>query len=282
MTSTMTDSRQEHFELAGKRYRSRLILGSSHFPNPKMMVDALDASGAELVTVSVRRINVAQRETGSILDSIDPERYDLLPNTAGCFTAREAILTAELAREALEVNRVKVEVIGEEDTLLPDVEELVRACGELVKLGFDVFPYCTDDLVTCRKLEDIGCAAVMPLASPIGSGMGLANPYNFSLIRERISVPLIIDAGIGSPSDAALGMELGADAVLMNSAVSGSHHPVQMAKAMRLAIEAGRLGFVAGRIPKRRYARPSTPTTGKIQVGQTGDKEPSLTTGSSS
>lgn len=252
------------FELAGRRYSSRLLLGTSRYPNPRVMVDALEASGCELATVSIRRLNLSDTASGSILNYIDRSRYDLLPNTAGCFTASDAVLTANLAREALETNLIKVEVIGDEDTLLPDVEGLLRACSELVKSGFQVLPYCNDDLVTCLKLQDIGCAAVMPLASPIGSGMGIRDPYSLQIIRERISIPMIIDAGIGTASDAARAMELGADAVLLNTAVAGAHHPVEMARAMRFAIEGGRLAYRAGRIPTRRYAVASSPTEGMI------------------
>lgn len=248
-------------------FASRLILGTSRYPNPGVMLEAVEASRAEMLTVSIRRLNLADSEGGSILDDIDRDRYRLLPNTAGCFTAAEAILTAELAREALEVDRIKVEVIGEEDTLLPDGAETLKACAELVRRGFVVYPYAPDDLVTCLKLRDLGVAAVMPLASPIGSGMGIRNPYNLSLIREKIDLPLIIDAGIGTPSDAALAMELGADGILLNSAVSGAHDPVMMAHAMRLAVEAGRAGFRAGRMPRRRYARASSPEEGRIDHG---------------
>jgi thiazole synthase len=252
----------DHFELAGKRYRSRLLLGTSRYPNPQMMIDALRASGTQLVTVSIRRINLGSGS--SILSHVDRSHYDLLPNTAGCYTAKEAVLTAQLAREALETNLIKVEVIGDEDTLLPDVEQLLKACNDLVKLGFQVLPYCNDDLITCLKLQDMGCAAVMPLASPIGSGMGIRNPYNLQIIRERITIPMIIDAGIGTASDAARAMEIGADGILLNTAVAGAHHPVEMARAMRLAIEGGRLAFRAGRIPTKLYATASSPTEGVI------------------
>lgn len=250
--------------LGDKEYASRLILGTSRYPNPKVMVEALEESGTQMVTVSIRRLNIADRSAGSILDYIDRNRYDLLPNTAGCYTAKEAVLTAQLAREALGVDRIKVEVIGDEDTLFPDVEELLKACSELVKLGFQVFPYCNDDLITCLKLQDMGCAVVMPLASPIGSGMGIRNPYNLQIIREKISIPLIIDAGLGTASDAALAMELGADGILLNSAVSGAHHPVMMARAMRLAVESGLYARRAGRIPTRLYAKASSPVEGLI------------------
>ena len=228
------------------------------------MLESLDASGTELVTVSIRRLNLSDSGAGSILDYIDRSRFDLLPNTAGCYTARDAVFTAQLAREALETDFIKVEVIGEEDTLFPDVEHLLKACAELVRDGFKVFPYCSDDLVTCRKLEDMGCVAVMPLASPIGSGMGIRNPYNLQIIREKISIPVIIDAGLGTASDAALAMELGADAILLNSAVSGAHDPVMMARAMRAAVEAGYLARHAGRIPTRLYAKASSPSEGVL------------------
>ncbi len=250
--------------IAGLRLTSRLILGTSRYPNAQQMRESLQASGTELVTVSIRRLNVADRASGSILDYIDRTRYHLLPNTAGCYTARDAVLTAQLAREALETNLIKVEVIGDEDTLYPDVEVLLTAASQLVKDGFQVLPYCSDDPVTCRKLEDIGCAAVMPLASPIGSGRGIANPYNLQIIREKVSVPLIVDAGIGTASDAARAMELGADGVLLNTAISGAHEPVRMALAMRRAVEAGRLAHRAGRIPTRLYARASTTPEGMI------------------
>ncbi|HVZ38893.1 MAG TPA: thiazole synthase [Candidatus Kapabacteria bacterium] len=250
--------------LAGRVYGSRLLLGTSRYPNPQTMIESLEAGGARIVTVSIRRLNIADRGAGSVLDYIDRSRYELLPNTAGCFTAKEAVLTAQLAREALGTDLVKVEVIGDEDTLLPDVEQLLKACNELVRMGFAVLPYCNDDLITCLKLQDMGCAAVMPLASPIGSGMGIRNPYNLEIVRERITIPMIIDAGIGTASDAARAMELGADGVLLNTAVAGAHHPVEMARAMRLAIEGGRLAYRAGRIPTRLYATASSPTEGMI------------------
>ncbi len=256
----------DDLSIGSQRFGSRLILGTSRYPNPMVMLRAVEASGTEMVTVSIRRLNLADPEAGSILDYIDRDRYRILPNTAGCYTAKEAILTAELAREALGVDRIKVEVIGEEDTLLPDGAETIKASAELVRLGFEVYPYAPDDLITCLRLQDVGVAAVMPLASPIGSGMGIQNPYNLSLIREKIEIPVIVDAGIGTPSDAAKAMELGADAILLNSAVSGAHDPVLMAEAMAFAVRAGRAGFLAGRIPTRRYARASSPTEGRISV----------------
>lgn len=263
---TVVGPDDDPFHLAGKPLHSRLLLGTSRYPNPEIMLHAVEASGAEVVTVSIRRLNVGRQGEGSILDYIDRRRFTLLPNTAGCFTARDAILTAQLAREALQTDLVKVEVIGDEDTLLPDVEQLLRACSELVKLGFNVLPYCSDDLITCLKLQDMGCAAVMPLAAPIGTGLGIRNPYNLMLIRDRMEVPVIVDAGIGTASDAARAMELGADGVLLNTAVAGAHHPVAMARAMRLAIEGGRLAYRAGRAPTRLYASASTPTEGMIDA----------------
>lgn len=254
----------DDFKLAGRTFSSRLLLGTSRYPNPDIMLRSIEESGAEILTVSIRRLNLGDRSGTRLLDYIDASRYTLLPNTAGCFTARDAILTAQLAREALGTDIVKVEVLGDEDTLLPDGEELLRACSELITLGFHVLPYCNDDLVVCLKLQDMGCAAVMPLAAPIGTGLGVRNPHNLMLIRERMEIPLIVDAGIGTASDAARAMEIGADAVLLNSAVATAHHPVEMARAMRLATEAGRLARRAGRMPTRYYAHSSSPTEGMI------------------
>jgi len=248
--------------IAGQRFRSRLLLGTAQYPNRQVMLAALEAGGAELVTVAIRRVNL-QDDSESIFDLLR-DRYRILPNTAGCYTARDAILTAHLAREALGTNWIKLEVIGDEETLLPDVEELLRAAEQLVNDGFVVLPYTNDDPITCRKLEALGCAAVMPLAAPIGSGMGIRNPYNLRIIRETCSVPVIVDAGIGTASDAALAMELGCDAILLNSAVARAEDPVRMARAMRLAIEAGRLSFQAGRIPRRLYASASSPLEGVV------------------
>jgi thiazole synthase len=228
------------------------------------MMDAIEASGAEIVTVAVRR--VSQDSGGEGLYDLLGDRFHLLPNTAGCYTARDAVLTAELAREALETNWVKLEVIGDDETLFPDVEQLLRGAEELVTKGFVVLPYCNDDPITCKKLEDIGCAAVMPLAAPIGSGMGIRNPYNLRIIREQCSLPIIVDAGVGTASDAAMALELGCDGILLNTAVAGARDPVKMAKAMRLGIEAGRYAFEAGRIPRRLYAAASTPTDGAIEL----------------
>ncbi len=266
-TGQAPGSAVDRLELAGRSFSSRLLLGTSRYPNPEIMLRSIEASGTEILTVSIRRLNLSDPSSQSVLDYIDRDRYALLPNTAGCYTARDAILTAQLAREALGVDLIKVEVIGDEDTLLPDSEELLRACSELVSLGFQVLPYCNDDLITCLKLQDMGCAAVMPLAAPIGTGLGIRNPHNLVLIRERMQIPMIVDAGIGTASDAARAMELGADGVLLNTAVASAHHPVEMAHAMRLAIEGGRRAWRAGRMPTRLYARASSPTEGMIDVG---------------
>ncbi len=250
--------------IAGRTFTSRLIVGTGKYPSHAVMVQAHDASGAEMVTVAVRRVNISDRSRESMLDFIDVDRYFVLPNTAGCFTADEAVRTARLAREAGMSNWVKLEVIGDEKTLFPDNEALLDATRVLVKEGFVVLPYTTDDPVVCRKLEDAGAAAVMPLGAPIGSGLGIQNPNNIRIIREFARVPVVVDAGVGTASDAALAMELGADAVLMNSAIAGAKEPVQMARAMRLAVEAGRLAYLAGRIPRRMYANASSPLEGVV------------------
>ncbi|MCX7878620.1 MAG: thiazole synthase [Ignavibacteria bacterium] len=250
--------------IAGVEFRSRLILGTSRYPDPNTMLKALEASGTEIVTVSIRRVDL-NSESGGILSLIDRNKYRILPNTAGCYTAREAVFTANLAREALGTNWVKLEVIGDDETLFPDVPELLKAAEELLSEGFVVLPYCNDDPVTCKKLQDMGCAAVMPLGAPIGSGMGIRNPYNIRIIRDMIDIPLIIDAGVGTASDAAIAMELGVDGILMNTAVAEAEHPVEMAKAMKLAVEAGRLAYKSGRIPRRLYAKASSPEEGIIK-----------------
>jgi thiazole synthase len=248
--------------LAGERLASRLIVGSAGYPNQQLLLDALEASGTELVTASIRRISLTDYPE-SLVDLLG-DRYRFLPNTAGCTTARDAVLTAELAREALGTNWVKLEVIGERETLYPDVEQLLQAAEELVAKGFIVLPYCNDDLVTCLKLADLGCAAVMPLGAPIGSGLGICNPAMIELICRRSPVPVVLDAGLGTASDAALAMELGCDAVLVNSAIAKSRDPVRMAKAFRQAVEAGFDARRAGRIPKLRRADPSSPELGLI------------------
>ena len=254
----------KQLKIAGKLFSSRFLIGTSRYPNQQIMLGAIEASGAEIVTVAVRRVSLDGGGEG--LFDLLGDRFHLLPNTAGCFTARDAVVTAELAREALGTNWIKLEVIGDEETLFPDVEQLLPAAAELVKKGFIVLPYCNDDPITCKKLEDIGCAAVMPLAAPIGSGMGILNPYNLRIIREQCSLPIIVDAGVGTASDAAVALELGCDGILLNTAVAGARDPVKMAHAMRLGIEAGRLAYEAGRIPRKLYATASTPTEGAIEL----------------
>jgi thiazole synthase len=250
----------EPLRIADREFTQRLILGTGGFDSHEVLAEALAAARPELCTVALRRLDPAAR--GSILDVLDDAGVSVLPNTAGCFTARDAIITAQLAREAFETDWIKLEVIGDDRTLLPDAVELVAAAEALVDDGFVVLPYTTDDPILARRLEDVGCAAVMPLGSPIGSGMGIRNPYNLSIIVERAGVPVVLDAGVGTPSDAALAMELGCDAVLCASAISRAHDPVAMARAIRLGVEAGLLARGAGRIPRRLHAEPSTPTAG--------------------
>jgi thiazole synthase len=250
------------FKIADVTLQSRLIMGSGGYSNQQVMLDALAASGCELVTVSIRRVSL-EGYAESLVDLLG-DRYRLLPNTSGCVTQRDAVLTAQLAREALETDWVKLELIGDRETLYPDVEQLIPAAEELVKDGFTVLPYCTDDPVVCQKLIDAGCAAVMPLGSPIGSGMGICNPYNLELIVGRSPVPVVLDAGVGTASDAALAMELGCSAVMLNTAVAKAHDPVAMAGAMRDAVAAGHAARHAGRIPRRAYAEPSSPQLGLI------------------
>ncbi|MCU1619972.1 MAG: thiG [Modestobacter sp.] len=248
------------FELAGERFRSRLLLGTGGVPSMEVLERAVHASGTQLVTVALRRVEASS--SGAMLEVLDRCGVRLLPNTAGCRTAREAVLTARLAREAFGTSWVKLEVIGDEQTLLPDGVELLDAAEQLVAEGFTVLAYTTDDPVLGRRLADVGCAAVMPLGSPIGSGLGIRNPHNIALLREAVDVPVVLDAGIGTASDAALAMELGCDAVLLASAVTRAREPVRMALAMRRAVEAGRLARGAGRIPRRWHAAASTPMQG--------------------
>jgi thiazole synthase len=248
--------------IAGRMFGSRLFLGTAGYPNRKIMLDAVAASATEMVTASIRRISLAGDDES--LTDVLAGRVHFLPNTAGCQTARDAILTAELAREALETNWIKLEVIGDRELLYPDVEELMRATEALVAEGFVVLPYCNEDPVTCRKLADAGAAAVMPLGAPIGSGLGICNPHLIALICARSAVPVVLDAGVGTASDAALAMELGCSAVLLNTAVSKAQDPVGMAAAMRAAVEAGRLARLSGRIPKRAHAEPSSPQFGLV------------------
>jgi len=256
----------DELTIAGRTFHSRLLLGTGGFPALELLAEAIAASGSQLVTVALRRIDPAAR--GSLIDVLSDAGVELLPNTAGCYTARDAVFTAKLAREAFATDWVKLEVIGDEDTLLPDAVELLRAAEELVDDGFVVLPYTTDDPILARRLVDIGCSAVMPLGSPIGSGMGIRNPYNISLIREAVEVPVVLDAGIGTASDAALAMELGCDAVMAASAISRAQDPVSMARAMCAAVQAGHLAHGAGRIPRRLYANPSTPEEGLPDFSQ--------------
>ena len=257
----MTDS---SLVIAGRRFTSRLIVGTGKYPSHAVMAQAHAAAGTDMVTVAVRRVNISDRSRESLLDYIDTNRIFLLPNTAGCYTADEAIRTARLAREAGLSNWVKLEVIGDERTLFPDTEALLEATRVLVRDGFVVLPYTNDDPIVCRKLEEAGAAAVMPLGAPIGSGLGIQNPNNIRIIREQTRVPLIVDAGVGTASDAAVAMELGADGVLMNTAIAGAQNPVAMAEAMKHAVLAGRLAYLAGRIPQKMYASASSPVEGLV------------------
>jgi thiazole synthase len=250
--------------IAGKEFDSRLLIGTGKYPTHALMKACHEASGAQIVTVAVRRLDLSAKGEASMMSWIDRERMTLLPNTAGCYTADDAVRTCRLAEELGMSKWVKLEVLGDERTLFPDVEETLKAARILVKEGFTVLPYTTDDPITARKLEDLGCAAVMPLAAPIGSGLGIRNPHNLALIREAAKVPVIVDAGVGTASDAAVALELGCDAVLMNTAIALAREPLRMARAMRLALEAGREAFLAGRIPRKAYASASSPLEGMI------------------
>jgi thiazole synthase len=252
------------FVLAGREFRSRLIVGTGKYPSFQVMKEAHEASGAEMVTVAVRRVDLKARGPENLLDHIDPKRLFILPNTAACYTADEAVRTARLGREAGLSHWVKLEVIGDEKTLYPDVEGLLAATRTLVKEGFVVLPYTSDDVVIAKKLEDAGAAAVMPLGAPIGSGLGIQNRVNMLLIREAVRVPVIVDAGVGTASDATIAMELGASGVLMNTAIALAAEPVRMARAMKAAVEAGRDAFLAGRMPRKLYASASSPLDGMI------------------
>jgi thiazole synthase len=250
--------------IAGRTFKSRLIVGTGKYPSHPVMADAHRASGADMVTVAVRRVNLTDRSKESLIDYIDQERMFILPNTAGCYTADEAIRTAQLGREVGLSNWVKLEVIGDERTLFPDNIALLEATRVLVREGFVVLPYTNDDPIICRRLEEAGAAAVMPLGAPIGSGLGIQNANNIRIIREQAGVPVIVDAGVGTASDATVAMELGADGVLMNTAIALAQDPIAMATAMKLAVESGRLAYRAGRIPKRMYASASSPVDGLV------------------
>ncbi|MBK8215894.1 MAG: thiazole synthase [Myxococcales bacterium] len=251
--------------IAGRAFQSRLIVGTGKYKDVAETEAAIDASGAEIVTVALRRVDLADKGQGSLMALLSRKPWLLLPNTAGCYTADEAVRTLRLARELGIAEMVKLEVIGDKDTLYPDNEETLKAAKILVDEGFVVLPYCMDDPIVCRKLEDLGCAAVMPLAAPIGSGLGIKNPHNLSIILERAKVPVLVDAGVGTASDAAVAMELGCDGVLMNTAIAHAKEPVLMASAMREAVSAGRKAFRAGRMKKSRYANASSPEAGLIE-----------------
>lgn len=247
-------------------FASRLIVGTGKYPSLEVMQQAHEASGTQLVTVAIRRINLDERSGKTLLDYIDRGKYTILPNTAGCYNAKEAVLTAQLARELLETDLIKLEVIGDPQTLYPDTRETLAAAAQLVKEGFTVLPYIIDDPVACKRLEEEGCAAVMPLAAPIGSGLGVCNPYSIRIIKERANVPVIVDAGVGTASDAAIAMELGIDAILMNTGIAAAKDPAAMAAAMNHAVQAGRLAFLSGRMEKRLYANASSPMQNLISV----------------
>ena len=261
--ATTTETSEDPWPLAGRTLRSRLLVGTGKYKDADETTAALEASGAEIVTVALRRVDLKAED--NLLSWIDRDKYTLLPNTAGCYSADEAVRTLRLARELGIADIVKLEVIGDPKTLLPDNEQTLRAAQQLIDDGFTVLPYVSDDPIVCRKLEDMGCAAVMPLAAPIGSGMGIRNPHNLRLILEQSKIPVIVDAGVGTASDAAVAMELGCQGVLMNTAIAAANNPVQMADAMRLGIDAGRKAFLAGRMPIRAHAHASSPATGLIE-----------------
>lgn len=260
------NKQEQGLTIAGKTYRSRLLVGSGKYRDLEQTREATEASGAGIITVAIRRVNIGQDPNApSLLDVVPPTKYTILPNTAGCYNAEDAVYTLQLARELLNGHKlVKLEVLGNEKTLFPNMPETLKAAEILVKDGFDVMVYCSDDPVQAKMLEDIGCAAIMPLASLIGSGMGILNPWNLSLIIEQSKVPVIVDAGVGTASDAAIAMELGCDGILMNTAIAGAQDPVRMARAMKLAVEAGREAFLAGRIPRKFAASPSSPMAGRV------------------
>ena len=258
----MTNQSQEPLILGGRSIRSRLFVGTGKYPSPAVAREAITVSGAEVVTVAVRRVDLKDRSEESVLRFLDDDKFLILPNTAGCYTAEDAIRTARLGREVGLGDFVKLEVLGDERTLFPDIPALLEATRVLLDEGFIVLPYTTDDPVTAQRLEDMGCAAIMPLGAPIGSGLGIRNPYNLKIILEQANVPVIVDAGVGTASDAAIAMELGCDAVLMNTAIAGAKDPVKMARAMRAGVDAGRLAYESGRIEKKLYATASSPLKG--------------------
>lgn len=251
--------------IGGREFRSRLIVGTGKYATNQEMVETIDATGADMVTVAVRRVDLDRTKEEGVLYHLDPDRFFLLPNTAGCYTAEEAVRYARLGRAAGMSDFVKLEVIGDERTLLPDVQGTLQAAKVLIDEGFKVLAYTNEDVVTALRLEDLGCAAVMPLASPIGSGLGLVNPYYVREIKSRLEVPVIVDAGVGTASDACVTMEQGVDGILMNTALAAARTPAMMGRAMRLAVEAGRLAYLAGRMPKREWAVPSSPTSGLLE-----------------
>jgi thiazole synthase len=260
-----TPAVDDAWTLAGRRFHSRLIVGTGKYKDLEETAAAIEASGAEIVTVAVRRVNLSDPSAPMLQDYVDPKRYTYLPNTAGCHTANEAVRTLRLAREAGGWNLVKLEVLGPPPTLYPDMPATFEAAAALLKDGFEVMVYCADDPVATKRLEEMGCVAIMPLGAPIGSGLGVQNPAMIWMIREQTKVPFLVDAGVGTASDAAIAMELGCDAVLLNSAIAHARDPVRMARAMRLAVEAGRLSYLAGRMPRRMGADPSSPLTGLIR-----------------
>lgn len=255
---------EDGFVVAGKRFTSRLIVGTGKYKDFEETAAAIEASGAEIVTVAVRRVNVSDPNQPMLMDYVDPKKIVYLPNTAGCYTGADAVRTLRLAREAGGWNLVKLEVLGDQKTLYPDMTETLSAADLLIKDGFDVMVYCSDDPIMAKKLEDMGCCAIMPLAAPIGSGLGIQNPVGIRLIIEQAKVPVLVDAGVGTASDAAIAMELGCDGVLMNTAIAEAKNPIRMARAMKLAVEAGREAYLAGRMPRKKYADPSSPLAGLI------------------
>jgi thiazole synthase len=257
-------SGDDFFQVAGKRFTSRLLVGTGKYKDFVETREAIEASGAEIVTVAVRRVNISDPKQPMLMDFVDPKKYTYLPNTAGCYTAMDAVRTLRLAREAGGWNLVKLEVLGDQKTLYPNMVETLSAAEALIKDGFDVMVYCSDDPIMAKTLEDMGCCAIMPLGSLIGSGLGIQSPVNIRLIIEQSKVPVLVDAGVGTASDAAIAMELGCDGVLMNTAIAAAKDPIKMARAMKLAVESGRLAYQAGRMPRKMYADPSSPLAGLI------------------